>query len=349
MPPANGKGAVFAVVIVDDDPGFLRAAQLTMRVAGIGPVRAISDSREIMSFLSDAGASVIVLDLIMPHLSGFDLLPRLKQAHPELPIIVLTGLVEADAVVDCMKQGAFDYLVKPVESDRFISCIRGALELRTTLPPSNRDDTRAFRGIVTTHPSMKVVLRYAETAARTGQPVLITGETGTGKELVARALHDLSGCPGAFVPVNIAGLDDTIFSDTLFGHRKGAYTGACQDREGLVARAADGTLFLDEIGDLERRSQIKLLRLLEEKEYNPLGADNPRKTSARIVCATNCDLAGRVSSGIFREDLYYRIRIHHVHVPPLRERMDDLPLLVDHCLEQASRSLGKRKPTPPAE
>jgi len=196
---------------------------------------------------------------------------------------------------------------------------------------------------------MLAALQYVEVVAPSRHPLLVTGETGTGKELVGRAIHALSGCRGELVSVNVAGLDDTLFADTLFGHRKGAYTGADQAREGLIARAAGGTLFLDEIGDLSESSQVKLLRLIEDRKYYPLGADVPRETDARIVCATHRSLEAPLSKGRFRRDLYYRLSGHKVHLLPLRERKEDIPLLVDAFLAEAAQAEGKRKPTPPAE
>lgn len=232
---------------------------------------------------------------------------------------------------------------------------------RTESPPSRTADrdvggkaspaptVRAFCGMVTRAQAMEAVFRYAEAVAASRQPLLITGETGVGKELFARAVHELAGLEGEFVAVNIGGLEDAMFSDTLFGHVKGAYTGAGVERQGLLSRAAGGTLLLDEIGELEIRSQVRLLRLLEEREYYPLGSDAPRTADARIVCATCHDLEKSVSIGAFRRDLYYRLRAHHVYLPPLRERIEDLPLLVDHILGEAASALGRRKPTPPPE
>jgi DNA-binding NtrC family response regulator len=186
---------------------------------------------------------------------------------------------------------------------------------------------------------MFAIFRYIEAIAVSPQPVLITGETGTGKELVARALHRLSGRPGELVAINVAGLDDTMFSDTLFGHLRGAFTGADRARDGLLTSTAEGTLFLDEIGDLSVASQVKLLRLLQDGTYYPLGADRPRQSRVRIVFAT--------SAGAFRKDLYYRLRTHHLHLPPLRARLSDLPLLVNHLVDKAADILGKDAPTVP--
>jgi DNA-binding NtrC family response regulator len=196
---------------------------------------------------------------------------------------------------------------------------------------------------------MRSVFHYVEAVAKGVQPILVTGESGTGKELVARAIHAVSGREGELVAVNVAGLDDAVFADTLFGHVRGAFTGASEARSGMVERAAGGTLFLDEIGDLPLASQVKLLRLAQEGEYYPLGQDRPRRMRARIVVATHQDLAARQAAGAFRKDLYYRLRAHHLHLPPLRERRGDLPLLLDHFLHEAAREFGKRKPTPPKQ
>lgn len=207
----------------------------------------------------------------------------------------------------------------------------------------------AFSGIIARNPTMKSIFQYVEAIAQTAKPVLITGETGVGKELIARIIHDLSRRKGRFVSINIAGLDDDVFSDTLFGHYKGAFTGADRSRAGLIESASGGTLFLDEIGDLSLVSQIKLLRLLQEGEYFPLGADKPKRSDARILVATNQDPGKLLISGRFRRDFFYRIKTHHVHIPPLRNRLDDLALLVSHFLEKASGSLGRPKPNLPGQ
>jgi DNA-binding NtrC family response regulator len=207
----------------------------------------------------------------------------------------------------------------------------------------------AFAPIITNDKKMFSIFEYMESIAPTLQPVLITGETGVGKELIARATHALSGLTGEFVAVNVAGLDDNVFSDTLFGHVRGAFTGAEHPRRGLIERASGGTLFLDEIGDLNQASQVKLLRLLQESEYMPLGQDEPKRTDARILSSTNQDLWSLQRQGMFRKDLNYRLRTHHLDIPPLRERMEDIALLVDHFLGKASCALRKKKPTAPKE
>ena len=349
----------FPVLMVDDDPQFLLSSGVALRTAGISPVATIEDSRQVIPFLEGREAAAVVIDLTMPHLSGRELLQKLKERYPEVPVVVMTGRNEVEIAVECMRAGAFDYLVKPVEPARFVSCVRRAQEVRSLRAEVDSlkahflsgqlRNASAFGEIVTQSRKMLAVFQYVEVVAPSRHPVLVTGETGTGKELVGRAIHALGGCRGELVPVNVAGLDDVLFSDTLFGHRKGAYTGAEQAREGLIARAAGGTLFLDEIGDLSESSQVKLLRLIEGRKYYPLGADVPRESDARIVCATHRSLETLLSQGRFRRDLYYRLSGHKVHLLPLRERKEDIPLLVDAFLAEAAEAEGKRKPTPPAE
>jgi DNA-binding NtrC family response regulator len=291
----------------------------------------------------------------MPHLTGEEILPRVREEHSELPVLILTGANDLETAVNCMKNGAFDYMVKPVEKSRLVSAIHRAIQFRE-LTRENQllkqhilsdelNNAEAFAGIYTVSSTMQSIFRYIESIAASMQPVLVTGETGVGKEKMARAIHNASGRQGAFVPINVAGLDDTVFSDTLFGHKRGAFTGAQDARKGLVESAAGGTLFLDEIGDLTMMSQVKLLRLLQEREYYPLGSDVAKRSEARIVVATNQDLPALIKAGTFRKDLYYRLQTHHIHIPPLRDRKEDLSTLVEHFVGEASRALGKRAPT----
>src|SRR5262252_8691755 len=345
------------VLLVDDEPALLRSASLLLRAAGITPVLTLDDSRLVPSRLADDTIGVVVLDLTMPHLSGQALLEQITANDPDLPAIVMTATHDLETAVQCMQAGAIDYLVKPVDKHRLVSSVRRALELRalreevgSILEPLHGDTSpphQAFAEMVTQNQTMQALFRYVEAIARSPQPVLITGETGTGKELMARAVHRLAGLRGDFVAVNVAGLDDQVFSDTLFGHTRGAFTGADRPRDGLITRAEEGTLFLDEIGDLAAGSQVKLLRLLQEGTYYPLGADRPRQSRARLVVATNRDVVQDVQAGRFRKDLYYRLRAHHIELPPLRARREDLALLVPHCLARAARALHKPVPTPP--
>ena len=342
------------VVLADDNPSVLRGLGRTLKAAGIDNLVDLQDSRTVMQALGEQEAAVLLLDLNMPNMSGEQLLPLIRSRYPDLPVIVVTGNDAVATAVECIKLGAFDYLVKPPESTKLVTTVRRAIEMRELREEQRKLSSRfmsdelekpeAFARIITQNARMKSVFRYMEAIAPTTRSALITGETGVGKELVAEALHLLSGRTGPYIPVNIASFDEAMLSGTLFGHRKGAFTGADQNQEGLVAAAAGGTLFLDEIGELNPNCQVKLLRLLESGEYLPLGSSAVKRSEARIVVATNRDLEQAIEAGTFRKDLYYRLRSHHIHIPPLRERLDDLPLLVDHLVRRAARELGRETP-----
>jgi len=344
------------VLLVDDEPPLLRSASLVLRSAGIPDVIAIDDGRAVLPAMAERDIGVVVLDLAMPHVTGQVLLEQLAADYPDVPVIVMTGTDDVATAVQCMQTGAIDYLVKPVEQSRLVSSVKRAVETRALRAEllslkerwlAGAPPHAAFAEIVTRSPALLAIFRYLEAIAGSPQPVLITGETGTGKELMADAIHRLSGRPGDLVAVNVAGLDDAMFSDTLFGHTRGAFTGADRAREGLIASAEAGTIFLDEIGDLTVASQVKLLRLLQDGSFYPLGADRPRHSRARAVVATNTDVLRAVEAARFRRDLYYRLRTHHVHLPPLRSRPGDIPLLVDHFVLKAAGQLKKDAPAVP--
>ena len=347
------------VVLVDDEEDILFGAEYLLNTHGITAVTSLSDGRDLLPLLERQTAGVIVLDLFMPQVSGLELLPRLAREYPEIPVVVMTASQEVETAVSCMKEGAFDYLVKPVEESRFVSSVRRALEirllrqeigsLRTSLMGKEIGHPEVFAPIISRNHQMQRLFRYAEAIADSGEPVLITGETGTGKELIAQAIHQLSGRGGDMVCLNAAGLDDNLFSDTLFGHVRGAFTGADREREGLIAKAVGGTLFLDEIGDLKPASQVKLLRLLQAQSYYPIGSDVPRTADARILAATNQPLHRRMDRGKFRQDLFFRLSSHPIELPPLRARLDDLPLLLQHFIDEAAQALGRPPPRIPGE
>jgi len=347
------------VFVVDDDHSVLHATAAVLNSAGVAKVQMVDDSRELLPALERQAASAVLLDLFMPHVTGNELLPEIVRLYPELPVIVMTAARDVDTAVLSMKEGAFDYLVKPVEEGRLLASVRHALEVQSLrrqmgvlkhyLLSDCLQNGEAFAGIVTNSRKMRALFQYLEAVAVSAEPVLISGETGAGKEMFAHALHRLSGLAGQFVQVNVAGLDDTLFSDTLFGHRKGAFTGADQNRPGLIAQAGGGTLFLDEIGDLSMASQVKLLRLLQEHMYFPLGSDVARPSDARVVCATNHNLAQAMRQNQFRSDLFYRLSVHQVEVPPLREHKEDIPLLLQHFLDEAATAINKTGPEPSNE
>ncbi|WP_136526362.1 sigma-54-dependent transcriptional regulator [Geomonas ferrireducens] len=350
----------FGVLLVDDEAPWLRSLRMTLEGPGaISNIMTLTDSREVMGVLDKGHIGLVLLDLTMPYLSGQELLARIAEEHPEVTVVILSGLNQIETAVSCMRLGAFDYLVKTDEEDRILDSVRRAIrmqelqlenkEMRRRFLNDRLECPEAFAPLVTNNKAMRSIFQYIEAVAKSTQPILITGESGVGKELIARAVHTLSRGDGPLVPVNVAGLEDNVFTDTLFGHKKGAFTGADESRSGMVEQAAEGTLFLDEIGDLSLACQVKLLRLLQEGEYYPLGSDQPKQLRARIVVATHHDLSRKKDAGSFRKDLYFRLRAHHVHIPPLRERKDDIPLLLDYFLKESAEVFGKKVPSYPKE
>ena len=348
------------VLLVDDEKAFLRSlSRMLWLRAGITNTVECSDSREVEALLAKRNFSLIISDMRMPHLSGESLLEAVNRDYPDLPVIILTGMDLVEQAVRCMKAGASDYFVKPVEVERLAAAVLRALKtaelkqtcarLKNSLLTDVLEQPEIFTPIVTADGKMLAIFKYLEAIATSPESVLITGESGVGKELIAKAIHALTRPDGPWVAVNVAGVDDTVFSDTLFGHLRGAFTGAKNFRAGMIDQAKGGVLFLDEIGDLSAESQVKLLRFLQSGEYFPLGSDRPKQANVRIVVATNQDLGQLQGRGKFRKDLYYRLNTHHVHLPPLRERQEDIPLLLDYFLGEAAEKMQKRKPTPPSE
>jgi len=338
------------VVVVDDDREMLTIYRMLLSAHGIENVVTFQDGGELLPFLRRSRAAALVLDLTLPTISGQEFLRRVVDEFPQLPVVVISALAEVDQAVSCMRAGACDYLIKPIRNEQLVAAIDRARQLfGPTVQKLDPEGASGFPAIVTRDQQMLQLLKRIRAVSCSRQPVLITGETGVGKELFAEAVHLSGRSRGAFVTVNVAGVDDVVFSDTLFGHKKGAYTGAEQARDGLIKKAAGGTLFLDEIGELRESSQVKLLRLIQEHEYLPLGSDSPAASDAHIVVATNRDLKGLLEQGRLREDLYYRLCCHHFHVPPLRERAADIVLLLEHFLTRAAREMGKSKPRYPAD
>ena len=362
------------LLIVDDERLHLNVLNDMLKDKYLIKV-AVNGEEAIERAISEPRPDLILLDIQMPQMDGYEVLKQLRgdlRTH-DIPVIFLTSLNAEEDEVKGLEAGAADYITKPFSPTVVHARIQTQLSLRRTdrkmreaqsqantlrqqvgalsrgLNSDELSHPEAFKEIITASPSMKALFHYMEAIADSGEAALISGETGVGKELIAQGLHNLSRREGKMLSVNLAGLDDATFSDTLFGHRRGAFTGADQDRMGFIAQAEGGTLFLDEIGDLEISSQIKLLRLLQEKVYYPLGSDEPKAMNATIVAATNRDLQEQMSKGLFRQDLFFRLTAHHIKVPPLRERSEDIPLLMSHFLEEASDAMDKPQLHAPVE
>ncbi len=343
------------ILLVDDEESWLRSLSITLkRQAQVNNLLQCSDSREVMNLLADQEVSIILLDLMMPHLTGEELLPQIVEKYPEIPVIILSGMNQIEAAVRCIQAGAYDYYVKAAEVERMVNGVQRALAAREL---QNRNSSltakflvadlqhpEAFVTSITRSDRMKSVFRYVEAVVTSPEPLLVTGESGTGKELIAKSYHRIC-CPAApWIAANVAGVDDDDLAVSLFGQVQGRNPGV-----GMVSRAKGGVLFLDEIGDLSLKAQTKLLRLVREGEYTPVGGDRPKKLEARIVCATNHDLEEKVDKGEFRKDLFFKLRTHHLQLPPLRDRKEDIPLLLSHFFEDAARSLDKKRPAVPDE
>lgn len=350
----------FTVLLVDDEPSFLRSLSILLERNGrINNIQTCKDSRRVTEILDQGHVGLVLLDLTMPHISGETLLGQIVQEYPHIGVIVISGMNQLETAVRCMRMGAYDYYVKSAEEDRLVSGVRRAIQaielrienqtMRNHFLSGTLEHPEAFADIITCDKNMRLVFQYLESVAHSTQPLFVTGESGVGKELIVKAAHQLSGLEDPLVTLNVAGLDDNIFADTLFGHCQGAYTGAINVRKGMAAQAAHGTLFLDEIGDLSINCQVKLLRLLQDGEYYPLGNDKPKYSQARIIVATHRDIEKKMQEGLFRKDLFYRLRTHHVHIPPLRDRRNDIPKLLHHFLDEAANEMGKPIPTIPNE
>jgi len=338
------------VLIVDDDPVQCRLIDNMVRKLGY-EARAVDAGDKALALLTGPDAERfdgVVLDLVMPDLDGLGVLAKIRQAGVNVPVIVQTAHGGIDNVLSAMRAGAVDFVVKPVGSERLQVSLRNALDksaLEDELARLTRvrSGTTTFRDIVTRSPSMQAVIRNAEKAAASAIPVLIEGESGVGKELIARAVHGQGERRAKpFIAVNCGAIPDNLVESILFGHEKGAFTGATERHLGKFVEASGGTLFLDEVGELPPAAQVKLLRAIQEGEVEPVGARRPVKVDVRLISATNRNLIADVKSGRFREDLFYRLHVFPIAVPPLRERTEDIPDLVRQFLARLSAETGKR-------
>jgi DNA-binding NtrC family response regulator len=331
------------ILVVDDDVGLLLSIKATLVSSGMPEPALVSDSRQVMGLVRKHHFHLVLLDLIMPHVSGMEILQELKEEFPAIESVIVTAMEDVSSAVKAMRFGAYDYMVKPVNSEKLVIIINRALErydLRHELALFQKSQTfsdlknpEAFEGMVAKDEAMALVFHQAEAVAPTHYNVLITGESGTGKEMLAGIIHSLSNRPkGHFVGVNMAAFSKTLLEDDLFGHTKGAYTGALTDKKGFFESAQGGTLFLDEITELEPALQGKLLRVIQERVLYRLGSTEARDVDVRIIVATNRDINEEVRVERFRGDLFYRLNMCHIHIPPLRERKKDILPLARHFL-----------------
>jgi len=336
---------VSARILVADDDASIRETFAHHFAESGYQVTLAAGASEALAELAAAQPALLITDVRMPGLSGLELLARVKQAFPDLDVIVITAHEDMATAIAAMKAGAYDYLVKPLDLDHVdlvvSRCLRDrALRARAQELAAQAAEPFALKHLVGRHPAMIATYKLIGQVTDTRAPVLIRGETGTGKELIARAIHFNSKLAGEpFIGLNCSAVAESLLESELFGHVRGAFTGAIAERRGRFELAGRGTLFLDEIGDTSAGFQAKLLRVLQEQEFYPVGSERPRRTEARVLTASNRDIEALVREGRFREDLYYRLRVVEIQVPPLRERQEDIPLLVQHFTERAAREM----------
>jgi two-component system response regulator HydG len=335
------------LLVADDDPGLRESLERTLTREGYRVVLA-SDGRAALERVQAGGVDLIVTDLRMPGLTGLELLRAAKAIMPDVDVILLTAFGTVEEAVQAMKDGAYDFLTKPFRREQLIKLVDKALERRDLIEQNKAlkkqlEDIRAKGQMIGASPSFRRMLTLVEQIADSSATILIQGESGTGKELVARTIHERSGRRGGpFVAVNCAALPETLLESELFGYEKGAFTGAAGRKEGRFELANGGTLFLDEVADLSLVTQPKILRVLQEGEFERLGATRTIQVDVRIVAATNQDLADMVKDKRFREDLYYRLNVITVRVPPLRERHEDIRVLAQHYLRVYAAKNGRK-------
>ncbi len=336
-----------SVLIVDDSPDIRFAMSEVLKTKGFC-VESASDGQEAIDILDTRFFDIVLTDLSMPRKSGMDVLKFVTEHSPETICIIITGYGTIQGAVEALKLGAYDYLCKPIKPDEVIILIDKALEIRN-LRRENKNlkkelkNKYGFKNIIGSSPAMKEVFSLIEKVADTDSTVLITGESGTGKELIAHAIHYASDRKDKpFIPVNCAAIPEELLESELFGHEKGAFTHAIKTRIGRFELANKGTIFLDEIGEMSPSLQVKLLRVLQERKFERVGGVKTISVDIRVVAATNKDLETEVKEGKFREDLFYRLNVIPIHIPPLRERPSDIPLLVDYFLRKYSKGKGRK-------
>ena len=345
MNPSTAPAAP-TVLVVDDDASNLDSVERIFQKEGLRTLGAESGERAL-ELLRQEPVAVVITDLMMPAMSGVDLLKAVHALAPEVEVVLMTAYGTVEKAVAAMKEGAYDFLTKPLKRHSLVKSVWKALEKRQLVEENRRLRAQVAElspagGIVGQSPAFKAMMDIVRQAAPSSATILVLGESGTGKELVARAIHDLSPrSSGPFVPINCAAIPESILESELFGYERGAFTGAVARKEGRFERAQRGTLFLDEVGEMSPSVQVKLLRVIQEGEIERLGGTRPIPVDVRLVAATNKDLAQEVREGRFREDLYYRLDVVKIGLPPLRERQGDVPLLANHFLRTFCKKNGK--------
>ncbi len=330
------------ILVVDDELSMREFLKILLEKEGYA-VSVAEDAAAALAIAAQEEIHLVITDIRMPGMTGLELLAELKHRTPELPVIMITAFASPDDAVMAMKNGAFDYITKPFNVDEIKGVARAATNRKQAAPVETGAD---FPGIIGSSAEMVRIFDLIKRIAPTPANVLIYGESGTGKELVAQAIHNHSRVTAnAFVPITCSAIPESLLESELFGHVKGSFTGAIADKAGLFQQADSGTAFLDEIGELTPIIQTKLLRVLQEREFMPVGSTKTRQVNVRIIAATNRNLEDEIMAGRFREDLYYRLAVVPIRVPPLRERKGDVPLLVDHFLRKYSKLLGKEVQT----
>ena len=326
------------ILIADDDAAIRTVLNQALARAGYSP-RATGNAATLWQWISQGQGDLVITDVVMPDENAFDLLPRVKKLRPDLPVIVMSAQNTLMTAITAAERGAYEYLPKPFDLNELVSVVSRALTEPRKQPPRQASTPESDElPLIGRSPAMQEIYRVLARLTQTDLTVMITGESGTGKELVARALHEYGKRRnGPFVAVNMAAIPRELIESELFGHEKGAFTGAQSRQHGRFEQAEGGTLFLDEIGDMPMEAQTRLLRVLQEGEYTTVGGRTPIKTNVRIIAATNRDLQQQIDQGLFREDLYYRINVVPLRLPPLRERLQDLPDLVRHFLAAAEK------------
>ncbi len=342
MPPAQRA----SILIVDDEEAIRESLRMILEFEGYR-IEEAGDGLEALRIARERPPDAILLDIRMPEMDGLDALRTLRERGYEMPVLMISGHADIASAVEATRQGAYDFFEKPLERDRVLLSLRNAVEANR-LSKENRQAAVAVAAVggaelVGSTPAMAKLRETIELAAPTTATVLIAGESGTGKELVARAIHDRSPRKGqSFIQVNCAAIPEELIESELFGHEKGSFTGAVRKQTGKFVAADGGTIFLDEVGDMSARTQAKVLRVLESGDVEPVGAEKVIRVSVRVVAATNRDLELEIREGRFREDLFYRLNVVPIRTPPLRERLDDLPLLVEHFARRFCESNNYR-------